>query len=336
MIDEVMTVKVYYNDIKKKLKRRIRDMIDVYAIGRLVSEEGSDAQQLLYSYVDQDRDEIDLVDQDDVDTLLSDLGEWKKNDPGMALRLYVRQPGTMRRWHDKYLRDAFVVDTKTGAKKKYTSSSRKKEGFNSRPRIGKNSPEARQMKIAAAVEGDQTAQVILPHKLKQQENEKLIEQKYNSKIDQVKKRAEEAKKQLEKKLQEELEALEKKPTNYGVIDLTGKKRGNSQKAISKASEKFMAVVDNKMCKRHQASFAEDRIRERNKEGEVLVFGIWVDETQFEEKLKSMKELHPHERVGRLEKIVSRNIEKTAAEIEKRYLEFLKKRNTAVMFSNRAF
>lgn len=333
---EILTIKVYYNDIKKKVKRRFRDVIDLYAIGRQVAGDEVDAGKLLYSYVDQDRDEIDLADQADIDTLLSDLEDWIKADPGLSLRIYVREPGTMRRWHDKYLRDAYVVDARTGMKSKYKSSSRKKEGFNSRPRIGKTSPEGRQARLAAALEGEQAKQMALPHKIKENEQEKKIEERITNRIDQVKRKAEEVKQKLEKKLLEELEALEKKPANYGVIDLTGNKRSSSQKAIEKASEKFMAVVDKKRFMRHQDKFDEDRERERNKDGDILVFGQWINEQLFETKFKAMKDMHPHEKVGRLEKIVSRNINKPVADIEKQYLEFLKKRNTMAMFSNRAF
>lgn len=336
-MNKPLTIKVYYNDLKKKVKRVLRDMIDLYAIGRVVCGENADTQKLLYSYIDQDRDEIDLADQGDIDTLLSDIDDWKLADPGLALRIYVREPGTMRRWHDKYLRDAYVVDARTGMKKKYVSGSRKKEGFNSRPKIGKESPETFKPHLAA-IEG-KPQQLALPHKEHQKLREQQVEQKANYKIEMINRKAEQKKQELEKRLQEELAIVEKKTTNYGFIDLNKGKPLYAQTDNDKASAGFQSIIAgerNSGNYRHNRKYDEDRSREKNDQSQVLVFGVWVDEDQFEEKFSAMKKLHPHEKVGRLEKVVSRNLTKTIDDIEKAYNESIKKRNARAMFGNRPF
>src|SRR3990167_2342734 len=147
-----LTLKVCYKDITRRLKRNIETIQDVHAVGDLV-DPGKGAN-LLYSYVDVDRDEIDLITQDDVDTLVSDLPQLMQG--ATALKIYVRNTGEQRKWKDKFLRRAWVWNPESGRREKYASKSigeKKLKSMSKRPTKPKelDSPEEAQPACSGVV-----------------------------------------------------------------------------------------------------------------------------------------------------------------------------------------
>ena len=164
-------MKIYYKDYKKKLRRYIGSINDMYDIGSSIS--GKDGKTLLYSYIDQDRDDIDIVDDQDLDSMRHDIPK------GETMRIYVRDKGEQKKWCDKYLRDAWVFDPKTGQKIKYSSKT---------PQISKNNCQEKEKERESKMIEMKKKRVVQKFEMRR----RVLENEYQAQLKKLEKIEEEA------------------------------------------------------------------------------------------------------------------------------------------------
>ena len=205
--ETTINIKVCYKDNKKKLRRAIRSIQELHEIGSLIS--GKNGHTMLYTYIDAERDEIDLADQQDLDNMLEDFAS------GQTVKIYVREKGEKKKWSDKFLRDAWVFDPKTQQKVKYSSKTP-------------------QPQIERRVVAKETAR-----DLRLKEKKQKVEKKFEEKKKQLEKEFEEQMRkieQIERKAREDAERIERgkqiklkpddKPVNFSTITTADVNEGN--------------------------------------------------------------------------------------------------------------
>lgn len=205
--EPAINIKVCYRDSKKKLRRAIRSVQELHEIGSLIS--GKDGHTLLYSYIDAERDEIDLADEQDLDNMLADVPA------GETVKIYVREKGEKKKWNDKFLRDAWVFDPKTRQKVKYSSKTPQPQI--ERRVVAKESARDQRLK-------EKKAKV----ELKFEEKKKQLEREFAEqlrKIDELERKAWEDAERIERGKQIKLRG-EDKPVNFSTISTADVNAGN--------------------------------------------------------------------------------------------------------------
>lgn len=317
-----LTLKVCYKDITRRLKRNIETIQDVHAVGDLV--EPGKGTNLLYSYVDVDRDEIDLITQDDVDTLVSDLPQLMQG--ATALKIYVRNPGEQRKWKDKFLRRAWVWNPESGRREKYASKSigeKKLKSMSKRPKPKEldhhetaqpacsnlaRKPCMRGILHAKHHHADDKCEVrhhLEHHKMEKKGKLwalKMAKMSFEEKREHVLKQAQLQKEKLEKELAEALAAID----------------AQTQKSV-------VPVIIGTNKKNHgQVKPASLETPDLDSEGATMKYGKRVIWAEVVRRIEYLRQYFPDQSQERLEKLSIKYVERQPSELIELFNAFLER------------
>ena len=248
-----INIKICYRDNKKKLRRAIRSIEELHEIGSLIS--GKNGHLLLYTYIDAERDEIDLTDQQDLDNMLADVPQSE------TVKIYVREKGEKKKWSDKFLRDAWVFDPKTRQKVKYSSKT-------PQPQI------ERRMVAKETARDLRIKEKRLKVEKKFEEKKKQLEQEYEAQIRKIE--------EIERKAKEDAERVEQgkqikrkdegKLVNFATISTADVNEGNVgfrggklvrirefEARVQEVREKLTGPIDEGRLEKIVARFGEESI-----------------------------------------------------------------------------
>lgn len=313
-----VTLKISYKDTTRRVKRTLETIDDLYRLGDLM--DAGKGKSLLYSYVDVDRDEIDLLSQEDVDTLVSDLPQLMQG--ATALKIYVRQPGEQRKWKDKMLRRAWVWNPSTGQREKYASKSIGEQKLKSMSRRPKPQlmDEPKQCQFEAAEkrkyrgfsqrcrfqdkhlpptdEVCEYGQTVPKGKVWALKFAKMT---FEEKKEHFLKQAATKKAKLEKELAEALAAIETEKLKPSVPILIGGKKHADQPKLSAPTEPILEA-----------------------DGTVIKYGKRVVWSEVVRRMSYLKEFFPQQSVERLEKLSIKYVEREPSELIGLFNAFLER------------
>lgn len=313
-----ITLKISYKETTRRVKRSLETMSDLYQLGDLM--DAGKGKSLLYSYVDVDRDEIDSVSQEDLDTLLSDLSQIMHG--ATALKIYVRQTGEQRKWKDKMLRRAWVWNPDTRQREKYASKSigeKKLKSMSRRPKAQLMDDPKRC--LLEAVDEKHPSQYSRNCRFHQNHllarNEpceygenvpkgkiwalKFAKMSFEEKKDHFLKKAASEKAKLEKELAEALASIEadrQKPTVPIMI-----------------ATKKLSV---------QPQQATDSQEPLDSDGTVLKYGKRVQWSEVVRRIAYLREFFPQQSTERLEKLSIKYVEREPSELIALFNAFLER------------
>lgn len=269
----MVVIKIYYKKITKKLRRPFVTLHELRILGGNLA--GCDGNKLLYSYVDPENDEIDLMEEEDVETMLSDIGEMAVSNPTACVRVYIRQPGEAKRWKDRNLRTAWVTGT-NGERKPYSS----KSPLHPAPAHADSATPSQSepgTHLAAPTRDPTTIEEKVMRIVTQDRRKQRIDQTYQKRIRLAEEEHRRATEMLEIEYRKKIEEIERKIEEEI-------RREERRKDVTQGGE--------------------FEVKENGRK--IQVQGVILDEDEYFVKFKWLKERVPRASKDRLDKIIARN------------------------------
>ena len=275
-------IKMIHKDLKKRHQIALATIEQLWELASKTAQKSK--EELTMTYEDLQGDEIDIVGQEDVDTLVADL---EIEESGIkAVKIYVREKGEEIKRKRGHLETAWVMDAQTGRRVKYFSNSFERGKF----------IEKMQQKDYREV-------------IKRKKAEHRIQAKYEILRNQIEKDAERQKRILERELEKKLKKLEEQEQAQ---------RQSLQKIVENVGERPSKSKDNKTrVKKTLAGFClmvKGKTRPQQQEGAEPEMKD-IEERKRDEKRVALMKTMPGVSEEIIRKVVKKHWERQLNELQ---------------------